>query len=817
MKSGLKIMRIVSTWSMILLATFLLACGGGGGDSPSPTPTPTTYEAEGTIGPEGGVVEVTDPNSPIYGASIEIPNGALDEQVMFTINTATKEAPAPGDFNVGNYINFEADGATFNNPVRCAIPYPDSDNDGIVDNTNIRETDLSVYTYSNNSKAWIKVPVINKDLYDNLIFFETDHFSQFTASGYNDSSLVWPVYINDNAFVYDVVPDYENDCGEDSVCWQIFSTGICSVLGPLGIPCSIGMAIPLIGGGGDPINDTEVSLLFDSDQLIEGDSINNNFNNISSSIAYPIIKIETNCAEDYNDMVVLGYECNNQVCVSLYEQEVLTASEMSTYNPRLVVLRKAINFCELDTQLVDSFFQVTAPSPSSGWCSDWSYVSDVIIQKSGLEEICGQSCTDNDSDGYYAESGCGTQADCNDNDDSIYPGATEICGDGIDQDCSGTDLACGTTSPTATITSPIDGNTYTEGDTIDFSGTGEDAEDGTLTGTSLVWTSDIDGEIGTGTSFTKSDLLLGAHTITLTATDSDGATGSDSLSITVSSWTMPKLPDTGQTQSFTDTFGEDSDYTINPPSYTDNGDGTVTDNVTSLMWQQEDDDTRRTWDEACSYCDDLALAGHSDWRLPSKKELMGIVDYGTGSPTIDTTYFLGTNVSYYWSSTTYANNSSYAWSVHFNVGIVNYYYNKSWYYYVRCVRSPELNFGNFTDNGDGTVTDNNTMLMWQQDEGGQKTWEDAISYCEGLSLAGHTDWRLPNIKELESITDDSLYNPAIDTSFFPNVYASNYWSSTTYAYNSSYAWNVFFYYGSVNAYDHYKSYDYYVRCVRGGQ
>ena len=121
--------------------------------------------------------------------------------------------------------------------------------------------------------------------------------------------------------------------------------------------------------------------------------------------------------------------------------------------------------------------------------------------------------------------------------------------------------------------------------------------------------------------------------------------------------------------------------------------------------------------------------------------------------------------------------------------------------------------GNFTDNGNGTVTDNNTGLMWQkEDDNATRTWEQALTYCEGLSLAGHNDWRLPNIKELESLTDDTKYNPSIDTTYFPNTNASYYWSSTTYAYSTSYAWNVYFGNGVVS--NDVKSYGYYVRCAR---
>ncbi len=196
-------------------------------------------------------------------------------------------------------------------------------------------------------------------------------------------------------------------------------------------------------------------------------------------------------------------------------------------------------------------------------------------------------------------------------------------------------------------------------------------------------------------------------------------------------------------------------------------------------------------------------------------QLVSIVDYGTYNPSIDITYFSGTNWPY-WSSTTRADiSSSIAWNVYFFHGSVDGY-NKTDYSYVRCVRGRDyIIVGDFTDNGDRTVTESNTGLMWQQDEGGSMNWEDAISYCEDLSLAGYTDWRLPNIRGLESITDDSIYNPAIDTNLFPDAHASYYWSSTASASDPSYAWSVGFSIGNVGY--SYKSHDCYVRCVRGGQ
>jgi hypothetical protein len=89
------------------------------------------------------------------------------------------------------------------------------------------------------------------------------------------------------------------------------------------------------------------------------------------------------------------------------------------------------------------------------------------------------------------------------------------------------------TSPVAQISAPSEGSTYTAGDVIQFSGSCSDAEDGTLSSVSLVWTSDVDGQIGTGATCTSSTLSAGAHQITLTATDSAGAVGMDTVAITV--------------------------------------------------------------------------------------------------------------------------------------------------------------------------------------------------------------------------------------------------------------------------------------------
>jgi hypothetical protein len=122
----------------------------------------------------------------------------------------------------------------------------------------------------------------------------------------------------------------------------------------------------------------------------------------------------------------------------------------------------------------------------------------------------------------------------------------------------------------------------------------------------------------------------------------------------------------------------------------------------------------------------------------------------------------------------------------------------------------------FTVNGDGTVTDSSSGLMWQQeDDNVFRTWEEAIAYCENLVLppSKYSDWRLPNIRELRTIVAKGKYNPSIDTTAFPNTNSSGYWSSREGS--ATLAWYVTFYEGAET--NDFKTREFYVRCVRGGK
>ncbi len=320
------------------------------------------------------------------------------------------------------------------------------------------------------------------------------------------------------------------------------------------------------------------------------------------------------------------------------------------------------------------------------------------------------------------------------------------------------------------------------------------------------------------------------------------------------------VPDSGQNQSFTDTFGEDSDYTINPQSFTKlDADGNplndsasswamVRDNVTGLVWEVKTEDgtvhdrgNKYSWynenpetnggnagtpgngtdtQDFITALNAENFGGYSDWRLPTLHELASLTDKGRNDPAVNTDYFPRTQSYWYWSSTTYAFslNGEEAICVYFSAGYDNNIEKSNSGIFLRAVRSDMPGAAppvRFVDNGDGTVSDRKTGLMFQQHQAEERlAWEDALSYCENLILAGFEDWRLPTIEELRAVVDYGRPSPPpVDADIFPDICGSYYWTSTTTLTDTGSAMAIYMHDGQdVSAAD--KNEAYYVLSVR---
>jgi hypothetical protein len=288
-------------------------------------------------------------------------------------------------------------------------------------------------------------------------------------------------------------------------------------------------------------------------------------------------------------------------------------------------------------------------------------------------------------------------------------------------------------------------------------------------------------------------------------------------------------------------YGQDAQYSGNAASYTYNGDGTVTDNVTGLVWRQDtdtDDDgdmdaaDKLSAANADAYCEASTYAGYDDWILPTIKQLYSLMDFsgmdpsgyeGTDTsglvPFIDTDYFdfaygdtdAGERIidSQYASSTYYVSDEDdeLLFGVNFADGRIKGYgltlHGSDKTFNVACMRENDsYGVNDFVDNGDGTITDNATSLMWSQDDSGADApdglnWEEALAYVEAqneTNYLGYSNWRLPNVKELQSIVDydrspDTIGSAAIDPLFNATIVPNEegeadydfYWSGTTHA------------------------------------
>ncbi len=318
------------------------------------------------------------------------------------------------------------------------------------------------------------------------------------------------------------------------------------------------------------------------------------------------------------------------------------------------------------------------------------------------------------------------------------------------------------------------------------------------------------------------------------------------------------IVDTGQTTSYDAVgfeidpadgetpLGCDAQHEGNQPSYTDNDDGTVTDNVTGLMWTRspdlDDNGTidfadKRSYKQALASAEGFIYIGYDDWRLPTIKELYSLIDFGgvdpsgnTGDdtsgliPFIDTAYFdfaygdtdAGERIidAQFVTSTKYATTAvggeDTVFGVNFADGRIKGYptgpmpgLSADKRFYVLYVRgNSAYGLNSFVDNGDGTITDESTGLMWtQNDSGTGMDWGKALAWADQMNVKesrGYSDWRVPNVKELQSIVDytrapavsnsaaiDPVFNVTQITNEMDAPDAPFYWSSTTHV-NDSY-------------------------------
>jgi PKD repeat protein len=370
-----------------------------------------------------------------------------------------------------------------------------------------------------------------------------------------------------------------------------------------------------------------------------------------------------------------------------------------------------------------------------------------------------------------------------------------------------------------------------------------------------------DGSTDTGTNPVHTYYSSGSYNVSLTIW---GPLGSNTL--TRAGFILASLPptngayvvvDTAQTNCYNNSgvipapapgqpfYGQDAQIQGHQPAYTNNGDGTITDLNTGLMWVQARGTQQVTWAYAVSNVASCRVGGYSDWRMPTIKELYSLAEF-TGAngqsftntagyiPFIDTNYFgfaygpgtsdnVGSRVidAQDWSATPYVstvmNGQAATFGFNFTDGRIKGYppANSNYVRYVRGNTSYGLN--NFVNNGDGTITDKATRLMWSRsDSGAGMNWSNALAWVQAQNAAkylGYNDWRLPNSKELQTIVDytrspDATLSAAINPVFNCTAISNEnqqldwpwYWSSTTLVTSTNNAEGVYICFGRAMGY-----------------
>lgn len=281
-----------------------------------------------------------------------------------------------------------------------------------------------------------------------------------------------------------------------------------------------------------------------------------------------------------------------------------------------------------------------------------------------------------------------------------------------------------------------------------------------------------------------------------------------------------------------DFYGQDANYLGNVPKYSKNNDGTVTDEVTGLMWQQSFDhngDGKINVNDKLTYnqiiemvSNGVSFAGYNDWRLPTIKEMYSLIIFSgrdtspettesEHTPFINNTIFdfaygdlaNGERIIDVQCATTNVYQSDEVektiFGVNFADGRIKGYGNKmrgedKIFNYLLVRGNTDYGKNDFVDNKDGTITDKATGLMWTKNDSKKAMlWQDALKYAENYENAGYSDWRLPDAKELQSLVDYSRSPAKTNSASIDSIFECSeivneteqkdypwYWTGTTH-------------------------------------
>lgn len=232
------------------------------------------------------------------------------------------------------------------------------------------------------------------------------------------------------------------------------------------------------------------------------------------------------------------------------------------------------------------------------------------------------------------------------------------------------------------------------------------------------------------------------------------------------------------------------------------------DTATGLIWSTNAAPAGfpQRWPEAMEAVAQLnaeTYAGYADWRMPTRAELFSLISHTRINPCLPAKHpFMQVATTYYWTATSCARLPAQAWYIHLG-GARVFKGAKDMSYMLWPVRGamrscvPEP-----MEEAPDTSIDRRTGLMWTSnaDHFGLVTWEQAAVCMNTLNREqayGFSDWRLPDVRELESLTDTNSHSPALPPTFKADNIREHYWSATTSAYETTYAWCLYLQDGAI--------------------